>query len=68
MRSELDFNTTKDMRYFTEKEVEYVLDMMKSRYKDFKRSEMIRPFFLKSLQTLQLLTKDLGIEGLYHKV
>ena len=40
------------MRYFTEREVEYVMDMMKAKYRDFKKSEMIRPFQIKALQTL----------------
>ena len=56
------------MRYFTEREVEYVMDMMKAKYRDFKKSEMIRPFQIKALQTLQVLCHEMGIEGLYIKL
>lgn len=56
------------MRYFTEREVEYVMDMMKNRYKDFKKSDMVRPFFIKAMQTLEVLCAEMGIEGLYQKV
>jgi hypothetical protein len=40
------------MSLFVEKEVDYVLDMMKNKYKDFKRSDIVRPFYLKACQTL----------------
>lgn len=38
----------KNLSLYIEKEVDYVLDMMKNKYKDFKRSEMMRPFYLKA--------------------
>lgn len=40
------------MSIYMEKEVDYVIDMMKNKYKDFKRSDIMRPFYLKALQTV----------------
>jgi hypothetical protein len=37
------------MSIYVEREVDYVIDMMKNKYKDFKRSDIMRPFYLKSL-------------------
>ena len=36
------------MSLYVEKEVDYVIEMMKNKYKDFKRSDIMRPFFLKA--------------------
>lgn len=43
------------MAMYEEKEVDYVIEMMKSKYKDFKRSDIMRPFYLKAQQTLRSL-------------
>ena len=52
LQEDLDFNKEQDLSLFVEKEVDYVLDMMKTKYKDFKRSDIMRPFYLKAVQTL----------------
>lgn len=44
-----EFNKEQDINIYLEKEVDYVIDMMKNKYKDFKRSDIMRPFYLKSL-------------------
>lgn len=50
---DLEFNKDgADMSIYLEKEVDYVIDMMKNKYKDFKRSDIMRPFYLKALQTM----------------
>ena len=38
----------KDINIYEEKEVDYVIDMMKNKYKDFKRSDIMRPFYMKA--------------------
>ena len=48
LSKDTEFNPEQDISLYVEKEVDYVIDMMKNKYKDFKRSEIIRPFFLKS--------------------
>jgi len=48
IRDDLKFNREQDMSLYEEKEVDYVMDMMKNKYKDFKRSDIMRPFYLKA--------------------
>ena len=36
------------MSLYKEGEVDYVIDMMKNKYKEFKRSDIMRPFNLKA--------------------
>lgn len=36
------------MSIYFEKDIDYVIDMMKNKYKDFKRSEIMRPYYLKA--------------------
>jgi hypothetical protein len=40
---------------YEEKEVDYVIDMMKNKYREFKRSDIMRPFYLKAQLTLKAL-------------
>jgi hypothetical protein len=46
------------LNVYIENEVDYVIEMMKGKYKDFKRSEIMKPFHLKALQTLQDLLRE----------
>jgi hypothetical protein len=52
---DISFNAEKDISKYEEKEVDYVIDMMKNKYKDFKRSDIMRPFYLKAQLTLKTL-------------
>ena len=49
LNNETEFNKEQQMNIYIESEVDYVIDMMKGKYKDFKRSEIMRPFYLKAL-------------------
>lgn len=60
LNDDISFNTEKDIQIYEEKEVDYVIDMMKNKYKDFKRSEIMRPFYLKAQITLETLFKEQG--------
>ena len=53
---------------FSEEEAEYVYEMMKNRFADFKRSKMTRPFFVKALDTLQVLMDEVNNGHLYRKL
>lgn len=55
------------MSVYVEKEVDYVIEMMKNKYKDFKRSDIMRPFFLKAQQTLRILYHEQSIVSMYEK-
>ena len=57
----LEFNKEKDLRYFKENEIDYIIEMMKNRYRDFKRSEMTRPFYIKAMQTLEKVHEELDL-------
>ena len=46
------------MSRYTEGEVEYVLDMIKNAYNDFKRTDVMRPFYMKALDTLKYLLQE----------
>lgn len=46
------------MNMFTEKEVDYVMEMMKNKYKDFKRSDIMRPFHIKASNTLKAALEE----------
>jgi hypothetical protein len=48
LSEDFSFNKEKDLSLYEEKEVDYVIDMMKNKYKDFKRSDIMRPFYLKA--------------------
>jgi hypothetical protein len=56
------------MNLYEEKEVDYVIDMMKNKYKDFKRSDIMRPFYLKAQLTLKELFSEQTHEPLFQKL
>jgi len=58
INDDIGFNMNKDMSMYEEKEVDYVIDMMKNKYKEFKRSDIMRPFYLKAQLTLKALLQE----------
>ncbi|CDW76668.1 UNKNOWN [Stylonychia lemnae] len=64
---DIEFNKEGDINIYIEKEVDYCIDMMKNKYKDFKRSDIIRPFYLKALQTLQILLSEQSLGQIFEK-
>lgn len=65
LKNDISFNEEKDLQLYEEKEVDYVIDMMKNKYKDFKRSDIMRPFYLKAQLTLHALFVEQGQEQHY---
>ena len=49
-------------------EIEVVLDQIKNSYKDFKRTDIMKPFYLKALGTLRKLLEYLGKQETYKRV
>lgn len=43
---------------YTEGEVDYILDMIKKSYNDFKRTDIMKPFYMKALDTLKFLLEE----------
>jgi hypothetical protein len=58
INDDISFNVQKEMSMYEEKEVDYVIDMMKNKYKEFKRSDIMRPFYLKAQLTLKALLQE----------
>jgi predicted site-specific integrase-resolvase len=48
-----EFNEERSFKLLSESEVDYVLDMMQTRYKDFRKTEMIKPFYMKAHMTFK---------------
>eukprot|EP00347_Sterkiella_histriomuscorum_P021712 403333026 len=68
LNQDLQFNKDQDMSIYMEKEVDYVIEMMKNKFKDFKRSDIMRPFYLKALQTIQALLVEQGLQSMFDKM
>jgi hypothetical protein len=60
----LDGNMTR----YSEGEVEYVLDMIKNAYNDFKRTDVMRPFYMKAMETLKFLLSEQKIDPIFDRV
>ena len=56
-----DFNHERSFKILNENEVDYILDMVKTRYKDFKETDMFKPFYLKTHLTVKKLGEDIGL-------
>jgi hypothetical protein len=68
LNDDISFNTDQNIQLYEEKEVDYVIDMMKNKYKDFKRSDIMRPFYLKAQITLEELFKEQGQDTHFQKL
>jgi hypothetical protein len=61
-------NRDNDNHIFSKSEVDYVIEMMRNRYRDFKKSEMMKPFFMKGLTTLKALANSLSLPLIYERI
>jgi hypothetical protein len=59
-----EFNEERSFKLLSEKEVDYVLDMMHTRYKELRKTEMVKPFYLKAHLTYKKLSEDIGLSPL----
>jgi len=50
---------------YTEGEVDYVLDMIKNAYNDFKRTDIMKPFYMKSFETLKFLLREQALDSTF---
>lgn len=64
----IELNQDKNNKYFNFDEIDYIVHMMKKRYRDFKTTDMLNPFFRKGKNTLELLMGSLEIGQLYGKI
>ena len=52
-----------DIRIFVENEVEYVIGMMRNKFDEYKRTDMMAPFHIKATETLTTLLTEQGLEA-----
>lgn len=57
-----------DNSRYTQDEVDQVLQMVKNSYSEFQRTDLIKPFYLKALQTLSYLLAEQTIEPIFERV
>ena len=54
-KDKIEFNSNMDDHVFVEKEVDYVIEMMKNNFDQYKLTETIIPFYTKAMATLKAL-------------
>lgn len=59
-----EFNYERSFKILNEKEVDYIFEMMETRKKDFKKTEMLQPFYLKAHNTFKSLGETIGLSDL----
>jgi len=67
----IELNLENSNRFFKSDEIDYIVQMMKKRYKDFKTTDMLMPFFRKGKNTLKMLMDSLEIgrdSSIYEKI
>lgn len=57
-----------DTNRYTEDEVDEVLQMVKNSFSDFKRTDLIKPFYLKARETFLFLLTEQTIEPIFERV
>ena len=51
----LEFNPEMDIRIFVESEIEYVIEMIRDKFNEYKRTDVMAPFHIKATETLMAL-------------
>jgi len=67
LKKQVEFNKEKDIKVFIEKEVDYVVDMMRNKFTEFKRTDIMRPFYIKAAETLRTLLAEQNMDHLFMK-
>ena len=58
LKKDTDFNKKMEKQVFIETEVDVVLNMLKSKFGEFNRLDMLAPYHLKAHETLAVLCKE----------
>lgn len=67
-RKSTRFNEGNDPRLYKDNEIDYILNMIRYRQKEFEKTDMIKPFYNKSLFTLETLMEEMKIPHIFDKV
>ena len=62
------FNHMKDTNIYYEFEIEYIINMFTFRHKDLKRTDLVKPFFVKTKHTLQKLCVELLLSNVFAEI
>ena len=57
-----------DHRFYKEEELAYIIDMFRTKHKEFKKANMIEPFFNKCFDTLAEVMRALNMEKHFKKI
>ena len=52
LNKKTDWNAEMDNRVFVKSEVEFAVEMIRSKFNDYKRTDMMTPFHIKAMETL----------------
>ena len=52
LNKKTDWNAEMDNRVFVKSEVEFAVEMIRSKFNDYKRTDMMTPFHVKAMETL----------------
>lgn len=62
------FNQSGDPRYFKEEEIDYVINMIRFRQKEFQKTDMVKPLYNKALYTLECLMEQLMVPHVFDRI
>lgn len=66
LKNQYNFNSQSDMTVYTEAELDYIIMMLNTKMKDFKLSDMTKPFHTKGMYTLERLLDEQGLSGAFY--
>lgn len=63
LNKKTEFNAEMDIRIFVESEVDYVINMMRNKFNEYKRTDLMAPFHIKAMETLVVLLTEQGLDA-----
>ena len=61
LNKKTDWNAEMDNRIFVKSEVEFAVEMIRSKFNEYKKTEMMTPFHTKAMETLVELLEEQGL-------
>lgn len=55
------------MRYFSEHEIDFVIDMIQNKFNEFKKTDVMLPFYTKAFDTLQAVLEEQKMNSMFGK-
>lgn len=67
LQNKREFNSEKDIRFFSEHEIDFVIEMIQKKFNEFKKTEVMLPFYTKALDTLQAVLEEQKMHAMFGK-